>query len=135
MPVNSALLAGLKTNPAEVIDLICKFSLAKENRPKFFDPLKKSLSQANMDVLYGDFSACNKLDLTHEIGKIAMSALVICGAEDKMTPPDFSRQITESINGAKLCLIEGAGHMVMMERPKEFNEALNKFTLSIFKGG
>jgi pimeloyl-ACP methyl ester carboxylesterase len=50
-----------------------------------------------------------------------------------MTPPDFSSQITESISGAKLCLIEGAGHMVMMERPKEFNEALNKFALSISK--
>ena len=133
MPVNPSLLEFLKTNPAEAIDLICKFSLAKENRPQFFAPLKKSLSQANIDVLYGDLSACDKLDLTHEIGKIAVPALVICGAEDKMTPPDFSRQIAESINGAKLCLIEGAGHMVMMERPKEFNEALNKFALSISK--
>ncbi len=134
MPVNPSLLEFLKTNPAEVIDLMAKFSLAKENRPQFFEPLKKSLSQANTDVLYDDLSACNKLDLTHEIGKIAVPALVICGAEDKMTPPDFSRQITESISGAKLCLIEGAGHMVMLERPKEFNETLNKFTLSLSKG-
>jgi pimeloyl-ACP methyl ester carboxylesterase len=133
MPVNPSLLEFLKTNPAEVIDLLCKFSLAKENRPQFFDPLKKSLSQANMDVLYNDLSACDKLDLTHEIRKIAVPALVICGAEDKMTTPDLSRQITESISGAKLCLIEGAGHMVMMERPKEFNEDLNKFALSISK--
>ena len=50
-----------------------------------------------------------------------------------MTPPELSRQISESISGAKLCLIEGAGHMVMMERPEEFNEALNKFALSISK--
>ena len=133
MPVNPSLLEFLKTNPAEAIDLMCKFSLAKENRPQFFAPLKKSLSQANVDVLYDDLSACNKLNLTHEIGKIAAPALVICGAEDKMTPPDFSRQIAGGIGGAKLCLIEGAGHMVMMERPKEFNEALNNFALSISK--
>jgi len=114
---------------------MCKFSLAKENRPQFFDPLKKSLSQANMDVLYDDLSACNKLNLTEEIDKIAVPALVICGTEDKMMPPDFSRQIAGGINGAKLCLIEGAGHMVMMERPKEFNEALNIFALSISRGG
>jgi pimeloyl-ACP methyl ester carboxylesterase len=135
MPVNPSLMEFLKTNPTEAIDLMCKFSLAKENRPQFFDQLKKSLSQANMDVLYDDLSACNKLNLTEEIGKIAVPALVICGTEDKMTPPDFSRQIAGGINGAKLCLIEGAGHMVMMERPKEFNEALNIFALSISQGG
>jgi pimeloyl-ACP methyl ester carboxylesterase len=135
MPVNPSLLEFLKTNPAEVIDLMCKFSLAKENRPQFFDPLKKSLSRANIDVLYNDLAACDKLNLTKEIAKIAVPTLVICGAEDKMTPPDFSRQIAGSISGAKLCLIEGMGHMVMMERPKEFNEALNIFVLSISKGG
>ncbi len=133
MPVNPSLLEFLRANPAEAIDLMCKFSLAKENRPQFIALLKKSLSQANIDVLYSDLSACDKLDLAEEIGKIAVPALVICGTEDKMTPPDFSRQITENISGAKLCLIEGAGHMVMMERPKEFNEALNKFALSISK--
>src|SRR5450759_2971043 len=130
MPVNPSLLEFLKTNPTEAIDLMCKFSLAKENRPQFFAPLKKSLSRANVDVLHGDLSACNKLNLTKELGKISAPALVICGAEDKMTPPDFSRQIAGGIGGAKLCLIEGAGHMVMMERPQEFNDALNVFALS-----
>jgi pimeloyl-ACP methyl ester carboxylesterase len=133
MPVNPSLLEFLKTNPAEAIELICKFSLAKENREKFMAPLIKNLTHARIDVLHGDLSACDKFDLTQELRKISLKALVICGAEDKMTPPDFSRQITESISGTKLCLIEGAGHMVMMERPKEFNEALNKFALSIYK--
>jgi pimeloyl-ACP methyl ester carboxylesterase len=50
-----------------------------------------------------------------------------------MMPPDFSREIVGGMNGAKPCLIEGAGHMVMMERPKKFNEVLNNFALSISK--
>jgi pimeloyl-ACP methyl ester carboxylesterase len=135
MPVNSFFLDFLKTNPpvvpAEVIDLICKYSLAKENRPKFYAPLQKSISQAKVDVLYGDLSACNNLDLTQELGKINVPALVICGAEDKMTPLDFSRQLAMGIKGATLEIIEGAGHMVMLERPAEFNMILTKFTESI----
>jgi pimeloyl-ACP methyl ester carboxylesterase len=134
MPVNPSMMELLKANPAEAIELICKFSLAKENRYKFYEPLKKNLSGANVDILYGDLAACDKLDLTEEIEKLAVSALVICGAEDKMTPVDFSRQIAENIGGAKLCLIEGAGHMVMMEKPKEFNDALNVFASSIVPG-
>jgi pimeloyl-ACP methyl ester carboxylesterase len=133
MPVNPSIFDFLKTNPTESIELICKFSLAKENREKFMAPLMKSLTHTRIDVLQGDLSACDKFDVSQEISKISLKALAICGAEDKMTPPEFSRQISESISGANLCLIEGAGHMVMMERPKEFNEALNNFVLSISK--
>jgi len=135
MPVNPFFLEFLKTNPVEVpveiIDLICKYSLAKENRSKFSAPLQKSLSQSKVDVLYGDLSACNDLDLTQKLGKIRVPALVICGAEDKMTPPDFSRQLAASISGATLEIVEGAGHMVMLERPLEFNMSLDKFAESI----
>jgi pimeloyl-ACP methyl ester carboxylesterase len=135
MPVNSSFLEFLKTNPAEVpaevIDLICKLSLAKENRSKLSAPLRKSISQSKVDVLYGDLSACNDLDLTQETGKISVPALIICGAEDKMTPPDLSRALAAGISKTTLEIIEGAGHMVMLERPAEFNISLDKFTASI----
>jgi len=135
MPVNSFFLDFLKTNPpivpAEVIDLICKYSLAKENRSKFSAPLRKSLSQSSVEVLYGDLSACNSLDLTQETGKLSIPALVICGAQDKMTPPDFSRQLAASISRATLEIIEDAGHMVMLEKPAEFSMSLEKFAASV----
>jgi pimeloyl-ACP methyl ester carboxylesterase len=131
MPVNPDLLAGLKTNPALAIELISKFSLAKENRPKLFEPLKNSLAKANLDVLYGDLSACAKLDLREDINKINLPTLVICGEQDKMTPADLSRQIASAITGAQLRLIAGAGHMVMLEKPEDFNAAISKFASSL----
>ena len=131
MPVNDSLLDGIKTNTAEVIDMVCKFSLAKENRPKLLEPLKKNFAKVDVAVLYGDFVACNKLDLTAEISKINTPVLALCGLDDKMTPPDFSRQIVAGISGAKLCLIEGAGHMVMLEKPAEFNAAVIEFASSL----
>jgi len=131
MPVNPDLLSGLRTNPSEVIDLICKLSLARENWTKLLAALKRSLSKARMDVLSGDLCACNNLDLTADIGKISAPALVLCGREDKMTPADLSREIAAGIHGAELCLIAGAGHMVQLEKPSEFNMALSKFVSSI----
>lgn len=133
MPVNPDLLTGIRTNPGRIIDLICKFSLAAENRPKLLEVLKKSLYKANIDVISGDLCACNDLDLTSNIHKIAIQALVLCGMEDKMTPAELSREIAAQINGARLCLIGGAGHMVMLEKPAEFNAALCEFASSISK--
>jgi pimeloyl-ACP methyl ester carboxylesterase len=49
-----------------------------------------------------------------------------------MTPPDLSRQLASGISKAKLEIIEGAGHMVMLERPSEFNTSLDKFAESVF---
>jgi pimeloyl-ACP methyl ester carboxylesterase len=132
MPVNAALLEGLKANPAETMALICKFSLAKENREKFLAALIESKSLTRVDVLRNDLLACDKLNLTQELNKISSKALVICGVQDKMTSPDNSREIAANINGAKLTLIEGAGHMVMLEKPLEFNEELKNFAQQLF---
>jgi pimeloyl-ACP methyl ester carboxylesterase len=135
MPVNPFFLEFLQTNPpempAEIIELICKYSLARENRSKFSAQLRKSISLSKVDVLYGDLSACNELNLTQETGKISVPALIICGAEDKMTPPDLSRALAAGISKSTLEIVEGAGHMVMLERPAEFNESLDKFAASI----
>ena len=75
--------------------------------------------------------ACSKFDLTGELKKINAPVLVICGTEDKMTPPASSEQIAAGIAGAKLVLIEGAGHMVMMEKPAAFNDALRDFAAAL----
>ena len=135
MPVNSFFLEFLQTNPpqipAEIIDLICKFSLAKENRPKFISPLGKSIAMSKVDVMYGDLAACNNLDLTGQTDKIKVPALIVCGDEDKMTPHDLSRDLAAHIKRAKLETLAGAGHMAMIEKPAEFNETLDKFVRSI----
>ncbi|KFZ44618.1 hypothetical protein DS62_04545 [Smithella sp. SC_K08D17] len=119
----------------DILDLkntvLIAHSLAKENRAKLSDPLRRSITQSKVDILYGDLVACNNLDLTEEICKINVPACIICGAEDKMTPPDFSRQLAANINGARLEIVTGAGHMVMLERPDEFNMFLDKFAASI----
>ncbi len=131
MPVNPDILEGFRQQPEFVLDMMCKFSLAKANRPIFFDALRASLGQASVDVVAGDMLACSKFDLTGDLGKIAVPVLVICGTEDKMTPPAFSEQIAARIPGAKLILIEGAGHMVMIEKPAAFNEALRNFAAAL----
>ena len=131
MPVNPAIFELLKKEPETAFELMCKFSLAKENRINLTEPLRKSLSGVKTEVLYGDLVACDKMDLTDKVKKISLPSLVICGEEDKMTPPQLSREIAVNINGSKTCFIKNAGHMVMMENPEEFNEALIAFAQSL----
>jgi pimeloyl-ACP methyl ester carboxylesterase len=50
--------------------------------------------------------------------------LVLCGTEDVVTPIRHSRAIADLLPSATLREIEGAGHMVLLERHTEVNEAL-----------
>jgi 3-oxoadipate enol-lactonase len=53
--------------------------------------------------------------------------LVLCGTDDKITPPALSRELTQLIPGARYEPIDGAGHLGNLERPDEFNTLVGAF--------
>lgn len=54
-------------------------------------------------------------------------ALVICGAMDRITPPDLSEELKELVPGAGLVEIAAAGHLSNLEQPAIFNRVLEAF--------
>jgi pimeloyl-ACP methyl ester carboxylesterase len=131
MPVNPDILSGFQTNPELVMDMMCKFSLAKQNRAKLYDAARARLAEADPRVVHANMLACSRFDITREAKNIRVPVLAICGSEDKMTPPAASEAIAAAIDGAKLVIVEGAGHMIMMEQPDAFNQALLDFAAEI----
>jgi pimeloyl-ACP methyl ester carboxylesterase len=131
MPVNEMLLKGLKTDPDSAIGLMAKFSISKENRERLLHTVIEGLSCASPEVLYGDLLACNRLDITSQISRIAIPTLILCGTNDKMTPPALSQYLGDNIPGAQLSLIENAGHVVMLENANAFNVLLRAFVVSL----
>ena len=58
---------------------------------------------------------------------IRVPTLVLCGAEDKVTPPALSTALARLIPGAQNETIDGAGHISNLERPDEFNLLVGAF--------
>jgi 3-oxoadipate enol-lactonase len=71
--------------------------------------------------------------VTATVSEIRVPTLVICGDEDKMTPPELSRYLKDNIPGAQWALIRNAGHFVMLENVEEFNRTLMTFVESFIK--
>jgi len=59
--------------------------------------------------------------------EIRVPALVLCGAEDRVTPPALSTALAKLIPGAQYDSIERAGHISNFERPEEFNTLVGAF--------
>ncbi|HAP32053.1 MAG TPA: alpha/beta hydrolase, partial [Firmicutes bacterium] len=83
--------------------------------------------QVPPEVWYADFTACNNFDILSDLLRINIPTLVLCGAEDRMTPLKYSRYLAENIAWAKLEIFDGAGHMLMLEKPDEVNMAVQNF--------
>jgi 3-oxoadipate enol-lactonase len=66
-------------------------------------------------------------DQRERAGEIRVPALVICGSEDRVTPPALSHELAHLIPGAQYEQIEGAGHLSNLERPGAFNTLVDTF--------
>lgn len=58
---------------------------------------------------------------------IKVPTLVIAGEDDKLIPPDQSKEIAAGIAGAKLEMVPNCGHMGMIEMPDTYNKLLAAF--------
>jgi pimeloyl-ACP methyl ester carboxylesterase len=56
--------------------------------------------------------------------------LIICGKEDLLTPVKYSQYLKQKIKNSELYIIEEAGHMVMLEKPNEVNQIIERFLTS-----
>ena len=51
----------------------------------------------NPEVTYGDFIACDRFDRMKEVEGIHCPTLILCGADDRLTPPKYSQYLHERI--------------------------------------
>jgi|HubBroStandDraft_2_1064218.scaffolds.fasta_scaffold23528_2 3-oxoadipate enol-lactonase len=69
----------------------------------------------------------HRTNVLPDLGAIRVPTIVVCGREDRATPPIHSQRIAEKVPGARLVWIDGAGHLSTLEKPTEVNGALVPF--------
>jgi pimeloyl-ACP methyl ester carboxylesterase len=99
-----------------------------ENPDEFERIVQKRLSDSpSVASYYGQALAGSRFDDSAEVGRIGSPTLVIHGAEDRYVPPSNARALAEAIPNARLRILEGAGHLVFVERAAEVNREVITF--------
>ena len=122
--VAPAILEGIRRDFEAAVRLITGFAFGPEAAEEMKRLSRRQMAQTPPDVLYGDFIACDKFDALGRLEGIGAPAAVVCGTQDRLTPVKFSSYLRDHLPDAHLHLVEGAGHMVMVERPQAVAQAL-----------
>lgn len=66
-------------------------------------------------------------DSTQTLPGISCPALVLCGEEDRLCPPDLHRDMARRLPQAELEIIPSCGHLSTLEAPDAVNAALTRW--------
>jgi pimeloyl-ACP methyl ester carboxylesterase len=125
--VSAKILEGLAKQPEPTLALINQWCFPPDTDPLLVQQSLELLRQTPIQVTYNDFQACNRFDRSENISTITLPTLILGGERDVMTPPAFSEALQKQILNSKLVRVPGAGHLVMLENPREVNQAIGTF--------
>ncbi|MHB8777685.1 MAG: alpha/beta fold hydrolase [Anaerolineales bacterium] len=129
MRVASKILetAGNSNTFRSTVGMINENCFSANTSPSLVQLSKQNMLKIRPPVLLGDFLACNEFDVTDQLEKIKIPALIVCGSKDKMMPLKYSQSLHEGLANSQLQVLENAGHMVMLEQPARVASLLKKF--------
>ncbi len=104
----------------------------RAEKPDEFDQIVRWRLADSPSVVsyYEQAKAGARFDLSGDVGHITSPTLVIHGAEDRYVPPANARALADAIPGAKLRMLEDAGHLVFVERFADVNREVVRFLRS-----
>lgn len=96
--------------------------------PELVDYLQSMMLSTTPEGMVGALAAMrDRPDSTTDLPEFEMPALVIHGKDDQLIPTSEAKAMVLALPSAELVLVSNAGHMVNLEQPEVFNEAVRSF--------
>jgi 3-oxoadipate enol-lactonase len=88
---------------------------------------REAMEGCGRAVVERDFRSCHTFDVRGDLDRVEVPALAVCGEHDRLTPPDYHEYLAREMPDCGFETIDGAAHLAMLERPREFNETVSRF--------
>ena len=99
------------------------------------DHVVRLAEQASSELWTDGLAGLLETDLRHVLPRVVVPALVVVGEHDRVTPPASAIELAGALPNGRFVLLEGAGHIAMMERPVELDREIRTFSRSVLVGG
>jgi pimeloyl-ACP methyl ester carboxylesterase len=119
-----AVLAG----PADVPAIVARVTQFAPDAPDELVHHVLHLAERSSSLVWTDgLSELMRMDFRHALPRVTVPALVAVGDQDRVTPPGSAVELAAALPDGRLFIVEGAGHMAMLERPERLNPELRAF--------
>ncbi len=126
-----AIFSLIRDDFEVAIEGMINFMFGPAPSAELVDEEKQLLASISADVVLRDFAACDSFDVTNKVHSVALPTMIICGKEDRLTPPRYSEYLHEKIRDSKIALLDDCGHMPMLEQSAEFNRHVSSFLVGL----
>ena len=104
--------------------------LGPKPAPHAFETLVASMRALHRESYLKTVEASVAQDIAAPLEEIRVPTLVIGSTHDTLYPLTMAQDMARRIPGARLAIIEDAGHLSNLDRPQEFNRLLSEFLRS-----
>ncbi len=100
---------------------------AQGARPEVLARLAGIAGEVSREAFAGGVAVLNGTDNRAILRTLGIPALVLCGMEDGIAPPERGEEIAALLPDVRMTCFEGAGHAAYVETPDEYNARLADF--------
>ena len=97
-------------------------------RPDLVARVKAIMESTSLEGVLGDLAGLrDRPDSTPTLAQIDKPTLILHGADDQLIPSSEAEAMHAGIKGSQLKILPEAGHLLNMEQPEAFDEAVREF--------
>ena len=130
MPVNQDLIDLAKNGDSDAVKLMMKWGFKDPKKFIGGNPVKKIIQSPRdiSEILAVDLVACNNYANGSNAAKeIDCPTMFVFGSDDKMVNLEFGKKFANLVNNSTTHIIDGGGHMIMIEKAFEMREKVLEF--------
>jgi pimeloyl-ACP methyl ester carboxylesterase len=122
------LRKALLAHPTDVGGAVARFTQFGPDAPgHIVDHVAGLARRTSSGVWSGGLAELMELNLRKAIPNVRVPALLLVGDHDRITPPGAAKALASELPQGRAIIIEGAGHMAMLERPHKVNLEIRGF--------
>jgi pimeloyl-ACP methyl ester carboxylesterase len=110
------------TLPGDVGYTMVRATFGDRPDPEWVEETRVIVAAMDADATAASFVPLLAHDATEVLPTIELPVMVVVGTEDRLTPPAQAKRIASLVPGAELVVLDGPGHMVMLERQDRFHQ-------------
>jgi pimeloyl-ACP methyl ester carboxylesterase len=118
---------GVKQFVSDFVPICFSVKSITDSNEEYTRVLNKSLSSNAIGVKGCLLAMAGRTDTTGYLSKIKIPALLLCGEDDRLTPPDAMELMAGQIPNVQFEIVPNAGHMAPIENAPFVTNKIKKF--------